>query len=73
MGIGFLFIWKTEWFLKNIGRIDWAEVKLGGTRNFYKLLGVIVIFLGLLTATGMISGFLMGTVGRLFLPPGSSR
>ncbi len=72
VGVGFLFIWKTEWFLKNIGRIDWAERKLGGTRNFYKLLGLLVIFIGLLTMTGLLRGFLLGTVGRLFLPPGSN-
>jgi len=71
VGIGFIFIWKTEAFLRSIGRIDWAERKLGGTRNFYKLLGIIVIFIGLLTMTGMIGGFIQGTIGRLFLPPGT--
>ncbi|MBU0624813.1 hypothetical protein KKF05_00540 [Patescibacteria group bacterium] len=66
IGVGVLFIWQTEWFLKNIGRVEWAEIKLGGTRNFYKLLGLIVIFIGLLVMTGMIEGFILGTVGRLF-------
>jgi hypothetical protein len=66
IGFGVLFIWQTEWFLKNFGRIDWAEAKLGGTRNFYKILGLIVIFIGLLVMTGMIRGFILGTAGRLF-------
>ena len=52
---GFLFLMgpmlviKTEWFLENVGRIEWAEQHLGGgTRLFFKLLGVVFIFLGLL-------------------------
>jgi len=70
--VGVLPIWKTEWFLNNFGTIEWAEQHIGtsgGTRAFYKLIGFGIIFIGFLIATGMISGFLMGTVGRLFAPP----
>ncbi|MFH1047335.1 MAG: hypothetical protein V1738_03460 [Patescibacteria group bacterium] len=71
VGAGFLFNWKTEWFLKTFGRIPWAEAKLGDTRLFYKLLGIIIIFFGLVTMTGMLQGLLLGTVGKLFVPPNS--
>ncbi|KPJ86102.1 hypothetical protein AMJ57_00415 [Parcubacteria bacterium SG8_24] len=70
MGIGSLLVIKTKWFLENFGRIDWAEQKLGsgGTWMFYKLLGIIIIFAGMMMATGLLGGFLLGTVGRLFTP-----
>ncbi len=48
--IGFVFVWKTQWFILNFGRIDWAEKHLGtegGSRLAYKVLGTIVIFAGL--------------------------
>jgi hypothetical protein len=57
---GFVVIWKTDWFLKSFGRVDWAERKLGsgGTWTFYKLLGIASIFLAFLLATGAITGIL---------------
>jgi len=72
VAVGMLFVVKTEWFLNNFGTIEWAEQHMGtsgGTRMFYKLIGIGIIFIGFLAATGMIGGFLMGTVGRLFAPP----
>lgn len=72
--IGCLFVIKTEWFLQNFGKIDWAEQHLGldgGSRLFYKLLGIIIIFAGMMMATGMLGGALIGTVGKLFVPPGA--
>ncbi len=63
---------KTEWYLENFGTSEWAEQKFassGGSRMFYKLIGIIIIMVGFLAATGMLGGFLMGTVGRLFGPP----
>jgi len=62
---------KTEWYLENFGTIEWAEQKFassGGSRMFYKLIGIIIIMVGFLAATGMLGGFFMGTVGRLFIP-----
>lgn len=44
--IGFIFVWKTEWFLYNFGRIGFAEQHLGGeggSRLVYKMLGTIII------------------------------
>lgn len=65
--VGMLLVIKAEWFLKNFGRIDWAERKLsteGGTRIFYKLLGLILIFVGLL----LIFGLFEGIVAWVFSP-----
>ena len=70
--IGTLLVIKSEWFLVNFGKIAWAEEKLGmdgGTRLFYKLLGVIVCLIGIMMATGMLGNVLIGTVGKLFVPP----
>ena len=67
---GVVFIIKTEWFLENFGTIAWAEEHLGtsgGSRLAYKLLGLVLIFVGMLLVTNLMQGFLMGTVGRLLI------
>jgi len=54
--IGAVFVIKTEWFLSNFGRVEWAERHLGfegGSRLFYKLLGILIIILGFLVITGL--------------------
>lgn len=57
---GILLIIFTEWFLNNFGRIDWAEQKLGGgTRTFLKILGLILIFVGLLMIFGLFGGLVL--------------
>jgi hypothetical protein len=56
---------KSEWFYENFGAIAWAEEKLGSSRLFYKLLGILVAFIGIMVATGLWRGFLMGTLGTL--------
>ncbi len=59
---GVLFILFTEWFVQNFGRIEWAEQHLGaegGTRIFYKLLGLILIFFGMLMILGLFGGLVM--------------
>ncbi len=58
---GLFFVIKTEWFLSNFGRISWFEAKLGaegGSRLGYKIIGMVLIFFGLLVMTGLIGGFL---------------
>lgn len=59
IAIGFLIIWKSEWILEQFGRIDWAEIHLGGgTRLFWKLVGLAIILLSLLYFTGCVQGAL---------------
>lgn len=60
MVIGFYMVKKTEVFLEWFGSIPFAEDKFGpgGTRFFYKLLGVAITFLGIFIATNVISDVL---------------
>jgi len=57
---GIILIIFTEWFLNNFGRINWAEQKLGGgTRSFLKILGLILIFVGLLMIFDLFGGIVL--------------
>ncbi len=52
VGVGFVLVWKTAWFVNNVGRIGWFEQHLhtfGGSWLGYKLIGLTVIIIGLLT------------------------
>jgi hypothetical protein len=67
--IGSVMVMRSEWFLSFFGRINWAEIHLGsegGTRVFYKLLGMITILISLMVMTGMIEGLLFAIFGPLF-------
>ena len=63
--VGYLMTAKTQWFLDILGRIDWAERNFvsGGSRLFYKLLGIAIIMIGFLVITNLfnivIGGFIM--------------
>jgi len=59
--LGTLVVFQSEWLLYNFGRIAWFEKQFGsegGSRLGYKLLGLIVIFFGLLEMTGLLGGFM---------------
>ena len=67
--VGVAIVWQSEWFLRNLGRIEWAEQKLGlegGSRLFYKLIGLIVAFLGLFVMTGIWNDIMEG-FAKLFV------
>ncbi len=52
---GVLLVIKTEWFLQNFGRISWFEKQFGtegGSRLGYKLVGILLIFVGIVVMTG---------------------
>ena len=68
--LGLPFVLKTGWFMQNFGTVAWAEQKLGGGGSwlFYKLIGIAISLVGILMATGLLGGLLIGTVGRLFVP-----
>lgn len=69
MAVGFHMVWKAEVYLSYFGRIPFAEEHLGlegGTRLFYKLLGVALCFLGMFVATNLIQGIIIGVFGPLF-------
>jgi hypothetical protein len=68
---GMSLVIKTEWMYSMFGSIPWADEHLGfegGSRLFYKLLGVIICFFGILTAFGLFRGFFVSTAGQLLLP-----
>ena len=67
--IGFLIVWKTETMLRIFGRVGWAEAHLGtegGSRLFYKLIGILVILAGVFAATNLLGGILNAVLRPLF-------
>jgi hypothetical protein len=65
--IGALMTIKTEGFLRTFGQIPWAEVHLGGgSRMFYKLLGIGAIIVGFLVITNMWQAPIVWILGPLF-------
>ena len=59
--VGVAIVAKSEWMLRSFGRIAFFDNKFGlegGSRLGYKLIGMIVIFLGILGVTGLIGGFM---------------
>lgn len=71
IAVGLSLVIKTQWYYNMFGSIQWADEHLGfegGSRLFYKLLGVLVCFFGILTMLGMFEDFFMGTAGQLLLP-----
>lgn len=58
---GALITIKSEAVFSMFGRIQFFEDKFGtsgGSRLGYKLVGLVIFFLGILTMTGLIGGFL---------------
>ncbi|MGB9609217.1 MAG: hypothetical protein ACPL3E_02465 [Minisyncoccia bacterium] len=63
---GYLVVWKSDWFLGNFGQVDWAEKHLGlegGSRLFYKLIGICLIFLGFFVISGIWYDLLNAFIG----------
>ncbi len=74
VAIGFSVVAKTDFYLEFLGRSEFAEAKLGPgmSRTFYKLLGSLICFIGILVATNVIQSIVLGVFGPLFvsLTPG---
>lgn len=68
-GVGAFMVIRTEAFLGFFGTVDWAERKLGSSRLFYKLLGILICFIGFMVATNLWNAFLEATLGGLFPKP----
>lgn len=59
--LGVAFVVKTEWFLETFGRVSWFEQNLGtegGSRLGYKLLGLLILFFGIIMMTGSGDSFM---------------
>lgn len=66
--VGALAVIYTEWIIQTFGYNEWAENKMsmwGGSRTLYKLIGVLVVFAGLLYAFNLFDKFIMG-LGKMF-------
>ena len=66
--MGFLVVWKSEWMLRNFGRIGFFDQHLGtegGSRLGYKLIGMLAMFIGVLMMTGLIDAFMGWTLSPL--------
>jgi hypothetical protein len=67
--IGTLIIIYTDWIVRNFGRSAWAEAHLrtsGGSRTFYKLIGLAIILIALMGSTGILQSLLLSFFGNLF-------
>ncbi|MBI3957039.1 MAG: hypothetical protein HY340_03560 [Candidatus Kerfeldbacteria bacterium] len=70
VAVGYFLTWKANDFLANFGRIAFFERHLGtegGSRLFYKLLGILLIITGFLFATGMLQSALRGLFSPAFI------
>ena len=68
-GVGTWIVLKTEWILMNFGANRWAEEHLGsdgGSRIFYKIIGVILISIGFAIATNIIQSLMFGLLSPIF-------
>ena len=63
---GLFMVLRTPSIEDFFGPVDWAERHLGGTSMFYKLLGVLVCFIGFMVITNLWDAFLVVVLGPLF-------
>ena len=64
---GFIMVWKSNKFLDFFGRVAFADKAFGfygGTRVFYKLLGVTIIILSTLMVTGVLEKIIVNIFSR---------
>lgn len=60
LAVGAFMVIKTEWLIQNFGRVEWFDKNLGtdgGSRLGYKLIGMLIIFGGILTISGNFGTF----------------
>ncbi|HBB38049.1 MAG: hypothetical protein UV82_C0009G0083 [Candidatus Magasanikbacteria bacterium GW2011_GWD2_43_18] len=69
VALGASIVIKSEWIVQNFGTYGWAEEHLGssgGSRLFYKLIGLVIILFSLLSMAGLMDNILLGIFGKLF-------
>jgi hypothetical protein len=66
--LGILFVWKTEVFYNMLGSVEWADRTFGGggSRTFYKLLGVGIILIGVMVMTNLFEMIIGSFITSLF-------
>lgn len=68
LGLGLLFVIKTDGVEAVTGPIGWAQRTFGGagTNTFYKLLGILMIIIGTIALTHLDQRIIGGLLGFLF-------
>lgn len=69
VAIGALIVIKSEKLFQALGPVGWAEAHLGaegGSRLFYKLVGIAIIFISFFYMSGILQGIGLAIFGRLF-------
>jgi len=69
MAAGFMVTWQSEWILQNFGANAWADRTFGsdgGSRLLYKLIGIVVILVGVLYLTGLWQGIALSIAKSVF-------
>ncbi len=72
VAFGYLMVSKATFIAENFGAIAWAEKHLGtegGSRIFYKILGIILILLGFSVITGLLQPMLLSILSPFFGGP----
>ena len=67
MFVGFMIVKRTDRVLEWFGAVDFAEQKFGpgGSRFFYKLIGIATVFLGIAIVSNFINDILGSTANLL--------
>lgn len=68
--VGTIIVLKSEWIYQNVGPIPWAEAHLhteGGSRVLYKIIGIVVVVIGFMIITNLMSKLLTAVLGKLFM------
>lgn len=68
--VGTAVVIYTDWLVSNFGHMSWAESTLGifgGTRTILKVIGVIAVFIGLMTMFGL-QEIILGWVAGFLIP-----
>lgn len=69
IALGILISLKSEWLIHNVGRLATIEKYLGtfgGSRLFYQLLGIFVIFISVLYMLGMLGAIVRRILQGIF-------
>ena len=62
--VGILITMKANWIVENFGTLPWAEKHLGSTSLYWKLFGITVTTVSILTMIGVTQAVLVSIFGR---------
>ena len=69
IAVGALIVIKSEKIYQALGSVPWAEAHLGtegGSRLFYKLIGIAIIFFFFLYISGILQNLVVDFLGPIF-------